>query len=118
MTDPGASPGSPNSPSGSPATPRPTQARKEVTDDPSVGSPPDPLGWRSLTPSVSIAVFLTVAMFTLDSTGKSRIGFALTAGVLIGPLASYLFDTYWPRNSTRDSPAQPGSDPVGNPGPT
>ncbi len=69
------------------------------------GSPSEPLGWLSLAPSVSIAVFLLVAMFTLDSSGSSRIGLALIAGVLIGPPASYLLNRYWPTIATGDHPA-------------
>jgi len=63
----------------------------------SATAPSEPLSWWSLTPSLSIAVFLIVAIFTTDSTGSSRIGLALLAGVVIGPLTSYLFDAYWPR---------------------
>lgn len=53
---------------------------------------PEPLDWRSLAPSLSIAVFLTVSMFTMDSTGSARIGLALVVGLIVGPVISYLFD--------------------------
>ena len=100
-----SSSGSPDQIIGSSTTARPATSQKRRVGDASTGSPSKPLGWWSLTPSVSIAVFLVVAMFTLDSSGSSRIGLALIAGVLIGPLASYLFDAYWPRISTGDRPA-------------
>jgi hypothetical protein len=100
---------------GSPTTPRPTTGQKQDVGDASTGSPSEPLGWWSLTPSLSIAVFLIVAMFTLDSSGSSRIGLALIAGVLIGPLASYLFDAYWPRISTGDRPAPRAPSPGAKP---
>jgi hypothetical protein len=49
-------------------------------------------------------------VFTIDSRGDTHIGLALIAGVLIGPLASYLLYTYWPRISTGDRsvPRPPG----------
>jgi len=78
--------------------------QEQLRDDTSAGPPSEP-GWWSLAPSVSIAVFLIVAMFTLDSSGRSPVGIALIAGVVIGPLASYLLNTYWPRMSTEDRPA-------------
>ncbi len=100
---------------GSSTTARPTTGQKRLVGDASTDSPSKQLGWWSLTPSLSIAVFLIVAIFTLDSTGSSRIGLALIAGVFIGPLASYLFDAYWPRISTGDRPAprtpSPGAKP-------
>ena len=55
------------------------------------------LGWKSLTPSVAIAVFLIVAIFDVDSSGETRVGLALIAGLVIGPVASYLLDAHWPR---------------------
>lgn len=105
MPEDRSSSGSPDPISGSSTTARPTTGQKRLVGDASTGSPSKPLGWWSLTPSLSIAVFLIVAIFTLDSSGSSRIGLALIAGVFIGPLASYLFDAYWPRISTGDRPA-------------
>jgi hypothetical protein len=91
---------------------RSSKGNPDPTSDASTGSASEPLGWWSLTPSVSIAVFLIVAMFTIDSSGGSRIGLALIAGVLVGPLASYLFDAYWPRVSTENGPVpKPGAKP-------
>ena len=76
---------------------------------PKRGSSPDPssepLGWLSLAPSVSIAVFLLVAMFTLDSSGESSIILALIVGLLVGPPASYLLNTYWPAIKKADPSA-------------
>ncbi len=63
---------------------------------PKRGSPPESLGWWSLTPSMAIAIFLLVAMFTLDASGDSRIGLALIVAAVAGPPASYLLNTYWP----------------------
>ncbi|MEE9297591.1 MAG: hypothetical protein V3V29_00955 [Acidimicrobiia bacterium] len=87
----------------------------DLQRDPPSGSPTGPLGWWSLTPSVSIAVFLLVAMFTLDSSGSSRIGLALITGVLIGPPASYLLNRYWPAIATGDHPAPPTPSPGAKP---
>lgn len=70
--------------------------------DPKTGSQSESLGWWSLTPSLAIAVFLLVAMFTLDSSGSSRVGLALIAGVVIGPPASYLLNRYWPSIAIED----------------
>lgn len=100
---------------GSSTTPHPTTGRERLVGDASTGPPSKPLGWWSLTPSLSIAVFLIVAIFTIDSSGSSRIGLALIAGVLIGPLASYLFDAYWPRISTGDRPAPRAPSPGAKP---
>ena len=105
MPEAPSSTGSPDPISGSSATPHLTTGRKQLVGDASTSSPSEPLRWWSLSPSLSIAVFLVVALFTLDSSGSSRIGLALIAGVLIGPLASYLLDAYWPRTSTGDHPA-------------
>ena len=85
------------------STPSPDPQR-----DPPSGSPTGPLGWLSLTPAVSIAVFLLVAMFTLDSSGESNIGLALIIGVLVGPPASYLLNTYWPAIK-REEPSAPNN---------
>lgn len=91
------------------------EARSSTKSPDLGGSQSGPLGWWSLTPSVSIAVFLLVAMFTLDANGSSRIGLALIAGVLIGPPASYLLNTYWPRITTGDRPAPSAPSPEAKP---
>ncbi len=115
MPEDRSSTGSPDPIIDSSSTPRPTTGRERLVGDASTGSPSKPLGWWSLTPSLSIAVFLIVAVFTIDSSGTSRIGLALIAGVLIGPLASYLFDAYWPRISTGDRPAPRAPSPGAKP---
>ncbi len=82
------------------------EARSSTGDpDPKPRSASERLGWWSLTPSLSIAVFLLIAMFTLDSSGTSRIGLALIAAVVIGPPASYLLHRYWPSITNEDHSA-------------
>ncbi len=78
-------------------SPSATPGWRRLVDDMFAGSPSQPLSWLSLTPSLSIAVFLIVAIFTIDANGSSLVVIAVIAGVLIGPLASYLLDKYWPR---------------------
>lgn len=56
----------------------------------------EPLGWRSLTPAISIAAFVAVAVFSIDGDGSARVGLALVAAVPLGVVISYLCATYWP----------------------
>ena len=108
MPEPHSSADVPETNAGSPNT---LGATKRSPVGAARGSPAEPLGWLSLAPSVSIAVFLIVAMILIDASSGLRIGLALTAGVLIGPLASYLLDTYWPRNPRQPKIGQRGDPP-------
>ncbi len=91
---------------------RPSATSRDADRRSSAAPEPRPLNWRSLTPSVSLAVFIAVGIVTIDSTGTPRLGVALIAGLVLGAPLSYLFDTYWPRIKTgadgdTDTPGAP-----------